>query len=132
MTYVFSDISPSQLAHFDASFNSLNSIIESFKHFIPPVHVDNTDFSRTRTLVVAHSLLHLAIIRLNSLVQRQSDEHRRKRIKSARAILDIVISISSQQLIILDPIISVRFHCGRVVLLLMLLLRYRGCMPRRW
>ncbi|KAJ7636357.1 hypothetical protein FB45DRAFT_1001500 [Roridomyces roridus] len=94
-----SSMPPPQVSAFQASFYALDAQIESFRTALgPPGTIPNPTPAMTRALIVAHSIGHAATVQLHSIeaVHAVMDSQR-KRISSARAILNIVAETAPKQ-----------------------------------
>ncbi|KAJ7624489.1 Zn(2)-Cys(6) binuclear cluster domain-containing protein [Roridomyces roridus] len=90
---------PTQVPIFQATFYALDVHIESFRTALgSPGTVPNPTPAMTRALIVAHSIGHAATIQLHSIAAVNAVmDSRRKRLSSARAVLEIVAETAPRQ-----------------------------------
>lgn len=93
---------------FNASFVSLNTVLETFKStLLPPNQLAQATPSMARTLLVAHSITHAATIELHAIFAQSNPTSRQKRLSAAQTIVGIIAAVTLRDFAHLNPIMGV-------------------------
>ncbi|KAJ7750478.1 hypothetical protein DFH07DRAFT_549262 [Mycena maculata] len=97
-----------EAASFNTAFLNLNNLIDDFcSALVPPNRLTNPTPVMRRTLVVAHSMAHSAVIQLQNMWPLRLDPGaRRKRLLAARTILNIIVAVSSRHFTYINPVMG--------------------------
>ncbi|KAJ6624151.1 hypothetical protein B0H10DRAFT_1908605 [Mycena sp. CBHHK59/15] len=101
-------MSRDQTSAFLSAFSALDKLIDNLRAaLIPPHRISHPTPAMTRTLVVAHSIAHAAMIQLHAVpAQRGDAAAKHNRLLAARAVLDIVAAIPLQHFAYINPIMG--------------------------
>ncbi|KAJ7901092.1 hypothetical protein B0H14DRAFT_2670628 [Mycena olivaceomarginata] len=104
------DMTRSQSTAFQDSFETLDSNVDNFRAaLIPPNHISNLTPAMMRALIIAHSIVHTATIKLQSIAPLQVEPRaRQKRLVAATAVMNIIVSGLMQHFGFINPIMGVR------------------------
>ncbi|KAJ7731914.1 hypothetical protein DFH07DRAFT_755470 [Mycena maculata] len=103
------DMLQAEMIAFNNTFYNLNTLIDTFRSaLVPPNGLANPTPAMARTLVVAHSMAHSAVIQLQNMWPLRLDAGaQRKRVLAAQSILGIIIAVTPRQLTYINPIMGV-------------------------
>ncbi|KAJ6550167.1 hypothetical protein B0H19DRAFT_1265027 [Mycena capillaripes] len=90
-----------QANDFYRSFNSIDTVIEGLKSSLPTVHMHST-----RTMLLIHSLVHVATIQLHNPFVGEGDVSRFRVLDSARAIVTALAQVPVNEFVFIDPIMG--------------------------
>ncbi|KAF7373208.1 Zn(2)-C6 fungal-type domain-containing protein [Mycena sanguinolenta] len=92
---------------FSNDFKRLDGVIERFREsLVPPNQIPRPTPAMTRTLVVAHSIAHSAMVRLLSLFAHTDMLAKRRRLAAARLVLGIIAAVPLRHFRYVNPIMG--------------------------
>lgn len=110
------DMTHSDSDAFIAVFNSHNQLLDQFKNLLP-VPTELHDPQTTRTLLLAHTLAHVAVIRLNEILGEGNAALRYKYVTSVEAVVNIYDSSRVEELGFFNPICATLWTTVTTVLI---------------